>query len=142
MEMRRTLQDALREMGFPGLVPKTPPCCGVLTESYSIVELTPDEEAEFGMAFMCAECLLSHERKVQAEQAAAELEAAGPDWSPIRGLRDVFLQRCDWTLGPDSPVPPDQQELWRDYRQQLRDITSTFALPQDVVWPEAPQHPT
>ena len=48
-----------------------------------------------------------------------QLEAA-------RELRNERLADSDWTQLPDSPLSTSDRELWRSYRQQLRDITEDF----------------
>jgi len=57
-------------------------------------------------------------------------------WDAIRSKRDRLLSACDWTQLADSPLNGNQ--AWVDYRQDLRDITSTYDSPDDVVWPAEP----
>jgi hypothetical protein len=59
-------------------------------------------------------------------------------WEEIRNTRNKKLQETDWImLGDANPKP--SKEIWLAYRQALRDVTSTFSNPNDVVWPEKPQ---
>lgn len=58
---------------------------------------------------------------------AAEREA--------KAKRRALLSNCDWTQVPDAPV---DAQAWRDYRQQLRDITDQSGYPHDIKWPEEP----
>lgn len=43
--------------------------------------------------------------------------------SNLRGLRATFLSKSDWTQVADVPLDPEVKELWKQYRQKLRDIT-------------------
>lgn len=58
-------------------------------------------------------------------------------WDTIRAERDKLLAASDYTQLLDAPVP--NQSEWAAYRQQLRDITQSFASPDTVVWPNAPE---
>lgn len=60
----------------------------------------------------------------------------------IRKERTLRLSVCDWTQGVDSPLTEEKRAEWATYRQQLRDITTTYASAtklSDVVWPTKPQ---
>ena len=60
----------------------------------------------------------------------------------IRKERTLRLSVCDWTQGADSPLTEEKRAEWATYRQQLRDITTTYASAtklSDVVWPTKPQ---
>lgn len=59
-------------------------------------------------------------------------------WEDIRRKRNSLLSESDWTQIPDTPLDDDTREAWRLYRQELRDITMKFKLPEKVVWPVAP----
>ena len=59
-------------------------------------------------------------------------------WRNIRRHRDGLLSASDWTQLSDSPLNDSQKEVWRVYRQALRDIPANFANAADVVWPEKP----
>lgn len=48
-----------------------------------------------------------------------------------------LLYETDWTQLPD--VPQETQQLWKAYRQALRDITEQEGYPREVVWPEKPK---
>ena len=64
-----------------------------------------------------------------AEQSANEL---------ARSYRDKLLLESDFSQMVDVPLTENQREVWRKYRQELRD------LPQTVGWPyiSAPNKPT
>jgi hypothetical protein len=42
----------------------------------------------------------------------------------LRGLRSIFLSKSDWTQIPDVPISDKMRELWKKYRQILRDVTN------------------
>jgi hypothetical protein len=65
---------------------------------------------------------------------AAELRAAEP-LKLLRAERDRLIAATDWWVLPDRT--PTQAQL--DYRQALRDITNTYTLLDDVVWPTKPE---
>lgn len=88
--------------------------------------------------WVCHVCASGPFRIAAAAEAAAAREAAGPDWSAVRAQRDGLLTRCDWTQVPDAPLDEPTRDAWRDYRQQLRDVTEDFATPEAVVWPTPP----
>jgi len=52
----------------------------------------------------------------------------------LRRERDRLIAETDWWVLPDRT--PTQEQL--DYRQALRDITSTYSSIEDVVWPTKP----
>ena len=54
----------------------------------------------------------------------------------IRTLREQYLQETDWTQGKD--IPDTVSNLWKTYRQELRDITNQPGFPFNVVWPQRP----
>lgn len=58
-------------------------------------------------------------------------------WEDIRNTRNNLLKECDWVGLTDVKFP--SKEKWLNYRQQLRDITTTFDFPQNVVWPNKPE---
>lgn len=44
----------------------------------------------------------------------------------LQVLRNDLLEKSDWTQIPDNNMPEDIRELWKQYRQYLRDITQDF----------------
>lgn len=56
-------------------------------------------------------------------------------WRDIRSMRNVRLSKTDYTQVSDWP---GDKEAWATYRQELRDITTTFSDPASVVWPTPP----
>ena len=65
-----------------------------------------------------------------------ELTAAEP-MRLLRMERDQLLSQSDWRDLPS--YPGSNQEAWRTYRQQLRDLPSTTD-PSNPTWPTAPEN--
>ena len=59
------------------------------------------------------------------------------DLSKLRDQRDFLLSQSDWRDLPS--YPGSNQEAWRTYRQQLRDLPSTTD-PSNPTWPTAPEN--
>ena len=59
-------------------------------------------------------------------------------WDTIRGQRNFLLAQSDWTQLADAPLTQEQKNAWSVYRQALRDVPSSAATPEEVVWPTAP----
>lgn len=58
----------------------------------------------------------------------------------IRIKRNKLLSASDYTQSSDYPISDEKRQEWADYRQQLRDITETFAGNyKNVVWPTKPE---
>lgn len=57
-------------------------------------------------------------------------------WDRIRAERNFLLSQSDWTQLADAPLSPEQKQAWAVYRQALRDVPSSFATPEEVVWPD------
>ena len=62
-------------------------------------------------------------------------------WSGVRYQRDMLLIQSDWTQLADNVIESDLQTSWRNYRQALRDITTTYSSAEsddDITWPTKP----
>lgn len=59
-------------------------------------------------------------------------------WAGIRVTRNTLLAESDWTQLADTQLDDSTQTVWQTYRQSLRDITTSVADPDDVVWPNKP----
>lgn len=70
-----------------------------------------------------------------ASKAWVDLRTTESQWAVVRIERDQLLSATDWTQLPD--VPQATQELYRAYRQELRDITQQ-SDPFNIVWPVKP----
>lgn len=66
------------------------------------------------------------------QEAADILEAK---WARIRAQRDALLAASDWRAMPDAPT---MSADWTNYREALRNLPSTQADPDNVVFPEEP----
>ena len=72
----------------------------------------------------------------EIQKKLAELQAAEP-MRLLREKRDRILSQTDWR---DLPIHQGtNQEAWRTYRQQLRDMPSTTD-PSNPTWPTAPEN--
>jgi hypothetical protein len=58
-------------------------------------------------------------------------------WREIREKRNRILFECDWTQLSDSPLNEEKRLEWKNYRQELRDITN-YTSPDEVIWPNEP----
>ena len=59
----------------------------------------------------------------------------------IRNNRNSLLLESDWTQVNDSPLPDSQKAEWATYRQELRDLTTTYSdavAIEEVVFPTKP----
>ena len=52
----------------------------------------------------------------------------------VRRQRDEKLTKSDWRAVSDRELEPE----WKEYRQELRDITQQEGFPHDVKWPTDP----
>ena len=55
----------------------------------------------------------------------------------VTSKRNQLLVDSDWTQLSD--IPAATKKKWKDYRQQLRDITDQAGYPLNVVWPDTPE---
>jgi hypothetical protein len=60
------------------------------------------------------------------------------EWAEVRNERDELLSKCDWVVIKAKENGTNLPTAWKNYRQALRDITTTFSLPEEVVFPEPP----
>lgn len=63
----------------------------------------------------------------------------------VRAIRDAELLKSDWTVLPDAGATEKQVEIFKTYRQQLRDVPQQAGFPNNIIWPrcdgEWPNHP-
>lgn len=57
----------------------------------------------------------------------------------IRTKRDNLLTQTDWTQVTDTVLNTEKQQEYKEYRQQLRDITEQQEFPYKVVFPKNPK---
>lgn len=62
------------------------------------------------------------------------------EWTEVRRERNKRLAASDWSQLPDAQaaMSDERKAAWTTYRQFLRDITTAFADPADIVWPVQP----
>ena len=58
-------------------------------------------------------------------------------WQDIRDKRNNLLRDTDWTQLSDVPISTEQKNLWAEYREDLRNITSQED-PFNIIFPVAP----
>ena len=59
----------------------------------------------------------------------------------LRNIRNNLLNHSDWTQMPDSPLSDSKKAEWATYRQQLRDLPSSYTDDDDlnsIVFPTKP----
>ncbi len=60
----------------------------------------------------------------------------------LRLKRDALLTESDWTQVNDSPLSDTKKAEWATYRQQLRDLPTSYPNPtskDDITWPNKPE---
>lgn len=76
---------------------------------------------------------------IEAEQWTLNSESL---FRAVREERTRRLYQCDWTQAPDAPITPEDVELWKLYRQSLRDFPSSCTninSLEGLVWPTPPE---
>ena len=69
--------------------------------------------------------------------------ASGINTTLVRKRRNILLQESDWTQVPDSPLSDSKKAEWATYRQQLRDMMSSYTdsetnTVENITWPTRP----
>lgn len=55
-------------------------------------------------------------------------------WTKALMIRKFLLDESDWTQVPDAPISEEEKDLWKIYRQKLRDIPQQQSgIPADVI---------
>jgi len=77
----------------------------------------------------------------QNELANAYYDSKNISWYGIRLARNFLIQDSDWVMLSDSPVEEEERELWKKYRQALRDIPQESGTeePTEVLFPITPE---
>lgn len=55
----------------------------------------------------------------------------------LRTVRNSLLTETDWTQVEDSPFSEEKKAEWKNYRQELRDLTNLDDL-TTIIWPSKP----
>lgn len=93
-----------------------------------VVPFSPEEEAEW-------------DAQEAAWAAGADARAA----AEVRKQRDELLAESDWvTVKAIDQNAQDNfgiqvPQVWLDYRQALRDISTQEGFPHDIIWPTKPE---
>jgi len=83
------------------------------------IPFTPEEEAEWD----------------KREETAALYTGNDPaKEEEVRRERDRLITDTDWRALTDQVLTLE----WKDYRQELRDVTDQSGFPEEVVWPTIP----
>ena len=78
------------------------------------------------------------------DQENAEYDARELAWSAgardrlaaqVRAERNAKIAACDWRVLPDVL----NGDVWKVYRQALRDVPEQAGFPDNVVWPMQPE---
>jgi hypothetical protein len=72
-----------------------------------------------------------------ADEAEAVRLAALPN--KVRSQRNMLLDAADKMLFDWRPMAEEKRQEWREYMQELRDLTDQPGFPESVVWPEKPE---
>ena len=77
-----------------------------------------------------------YQRAVAAEYARTNAIT----WKRVKIIRQFLLQDSDYTQMPDAPGSDELKELWKQYRQYIRDLPSLQQIdsPYNVVYPITP----
>jgi hypothetical protein len=59
-------------------------------------------------------------------------------WVVAKWWRNALLNESDWSQAPDNALTASQRELWRQYRQELRDLSDNYTDPKKIVFPDLP----
>lgn len=64
-----------------------------------------------------------------------------PSWASVRAKRQALRAACDWTqlLDVRERLGDAKCAEWDEYRRKLTAITTDFASPELIVWPEEPK---
>lgn len=58
-------------------------------------------------------------------------------WKEVRQQRNLLLSQSDWTQLRDVFLTEDENDVWINYRDALRDITLQ-PDPFNLIWPSKP----
>ena len=69
---------------------------------------------------------------------------SGDNEAKVRFQRNMLLGTTDWTQLPDSPLTDTKKAEWATYRQQLRDMMSSYTDSESntveaITWPTPPE---
>ena len=82
-----------------------------------------------------------HDRATQKIVDGVVTEYVADFFPLIRNKRNELLKESDWTQVNDSPLPDSKKTEWATYRQELRDLTTTYldaVAIEEIVFPTKP----
>jgi len=59
-------------------------------------------------------------------------------WTIARWWRNALMSESDWSQVSDNSLSEEQRAVWREYRQELRDLSNNFTDPKKIVFPDLP----
>ena len=74
---------------------------------------------------------------IQKSQDLIDIEKANLE-NKVRNERDNKLAETDWIVTKYTELSEQIPQEWKDYRQQLRDVTAQSEFPYNVTWPTKP----
>ena len=87
----------------------------------------------FGVLFDCFPAMEEQIKTMEESEVTDEQW-----WAVARWWRNALLNESDWSQVPDNSLSEEKREEWRQYREYLRNITSTYENPKDIVFPDLP----
>ena len=94
---------------------------------------------KFKEAFFLADSL--EEEEYQSTFAKIHAKTAATSWLSVRLARNFLLTETDWVFVEDSGISADDKEMYKKYRQKLRDIPNA-ANTSDAVGVKFPINPS
>ena len=83
-----------------------------------------------------------HDRSTQKIVDGTVTEYIADFFPSIRSKRNELLKESDWTQLNDCPLSASKKQEWATYRQQLRDLPSSYQSANniaDVIFPSNPE---
>jgi hypothetical protein len=114
-----------------------------LNKGEAVKRLDPDIQftvSNIGTDDEVIEYLDSSQTPPSHQAIAAELKKMKQEfpWIAVRAKRDAMLRDSDKVMLSDYPISEAQKSAYESYRQELRDIPTTFSSSDSVVYPEPP----
>jgi hypothetical protein len=77
----------------------------------------------------------NHDQLMEQDQSSITDEQW---WSIAKWWKNALLNESDWSQVSDNSLSEEQRAAWREYRQELRDISNNFTDPKKIVFPDLP----
>ena len=72
--------------------------------------------------------------RVESTTTEEQTNLTNAKWAEVRNYRNALLRESDWRALSDVTL----SDVWRTYRQELRDIPSTQSGPFNITYPTPP----